>query len=140
MPLDANLMGARLKALRLIHDCKQDEVARGLGLKQGAVSAHEMGVSVPSARQLYWYAERYNVSVDYILGLTDDPRPTKRADPEKDRPPINKTLTLLTQPVQDGAPAQDFRELLVDILSEMLPQILPEVLISTLERYTHRKD
>lgn len=72
---DARATGQRLKALRVANNCKQDEVARGLGLTQSSVSGQELGTSTPPAAALYWYAQRYNVSVDYILGLIDDPVP-----------------------------------------------------------------
>lgn len=70
---DARATGQRLKALRVSNNCKQEEVARGLGVTQSSVSGQELGTSTPPASALYWYAKRYNVSVDYILGLIDEP-------------------------------------------------------------------
>ena len=78
---DPKVMGARLKSLRLLNGCKQDEIAHDLELTQSSVSSQEKGNSVPSVQALYWYAQRYNTSADYILGLIDDPNPIKKDSP-----------------------------------------------------------
>lgn len=134
MPLDQKLTGSRLKALRLQKEIKQDEVARALGLKQGAISSHEMGNSMPNAASLVWYAERYDVSTDYILGLTDDPRPSKKAAPESERP-HSDGITRPSTGIPDGQVPPGLEELLCDMLPHILQKILPEVLPAALEQY-----
>ena len=69
----SEVVSARLKDLRVKNGCKQTEIARGLGVNQSIVSDHENGRSMPSCAALYWYSQRYCVSVDYILGIIDTP-------------------------------------------------------------------
>ena len=65
----------RLRALREDRDLNQTEVARLLHVSQTTYSRYENGArDIPSAT-LIALAEFYQVSVDYLLGLTEDPRP-----------------------------------------------------------------
>lgn len=65
----------RLRALREDRDLNQTEVARLLHVSQTTYSRYESGaLDIPSAT-LIALAEFYRVSVDYLLGLTEDPRP-----------------------------------------------------------------
>lgn len=70
---DPKITGERLKSLRLAHDIKQEEIALGIGVGQSTVSAQERGQSVPTTQAIFWFARRYSVSADYLLGLTDAP-------------------------------------------------------------------
>ena len=68
-------MYSRIRDLREDHDLKQREIADILHCSQRAYSNYELGQrDVPSA-VLIRLAQYYKVSVDYILGLTNDPRP-----------------------------------------------------------------
>lgn len=134
MPLNQKLTGSRLKSLRIAQEIKQDEVARCLGLKQGAISSHEMGNSMPNAASLVWYAERYEVSTDYILGLTDDPRPYKKAAPGSERPDAISSIQLLSENSDQQLPLV-LQQAIADILPQLLRKILPEVLLSALTQY-----
>lgn len=61
----------RLKALRQEHNLKQIEVAKLLECKQPTYSDYERGKLSLSPHSLTRLAQYYNVSTDYILGLTD---------------------------------------------------------------------
>ena len=76
--VDKKEIGRRLKSIREDNRSVQEEVKQGLGMSQGGVSGMENGATFPSARALAWYARRYNVSVDYFLGLIDEPLPLER--------------------------------------------------------------
>lgn len=134
MPFDMKVMGARLKTLRQIYEIKQDEVARGLGLKQSAVSSHEAGTSSPNAAAIVWYAERYNVSADYLLGLTDDPRPSKKAVPGAERSYLGD-VNLLLSATADPPKSQPIEAAISEILPGILQKILPDLLPSALAQY-----
>ena len=64
----------RLRDLREDRDWKQEEVARRIGVKQTTYSKYELGkINVP-LDILIQLAEIYQVSLDYLTGLSDDPR------------------------------------------------------------------
>jgi len=63
----------RLKDLREDHDLKQSEIAEFLGIHQTVYSRYERGFQNIPIEYLIKLADYYNVSTDYILGLTDNP-------------------------------------------------------------------
>ena len=67
-------MYRRIRDLREDHDLKQKDLARILNCSQQVYSNYELGQrDVPTA-VLIALSRLYNVSTDYILGLSDDPR------------------------------------------------------------------
>ena len=62
----------RLKDLREDADIKQKEIADYLHIKQNTYSQYENGIRQLPTDVLVKLARYYNVSTDYILGLTDD--------------------------------------------------------------------
>lgn len=65
----------RIRDLREDRDLNQTEVAKVMKTTQQQYSKIEMGKSDISGEKLILLAEFYNVSADYILGLTKEPRP-----------------------------------------------------------------
>lgn len=68
----------RLRDLREDHDLSQKDVATTLHCSQQAYSYYENGsrdLPISMLRKLCLF---YGVSADYILGLSDDPTPSKR--------------------------------------------------------------
>lgn len=70
-----------LRALREDSDLSQTELAQKLVMSQSGYSKYEIGKSDIPTEILIKLAEIYGTSVDYILGLTDDPRPYSRKTP-----------------------------------------------------------
>ena len=68
----------RLKDLREDHDMTQQTVSDHLGMKQSQYSRYERGIRDVPSDILIKLALLYNTSVDYILELTDDPKPYRR--------------------------------------------------------------
>lgn len=64
----------RIRDLREDHDLSQSEAAKIIGTTQQQYSKIETGRSDISAKKLILLAEYYDVSADYILGLTKDPK------------------------------------------------------------------
>ncbi|MBP3940741.1 MAG: helix-turn-helix transcriptional regulator [Christensenellaceae bacterium] len=64
----------RIRDLREDHDLSQSEAAKIIGTTQQQYSKIETGRSDISAKKLILLAEYYDVSVDYILGLTKEPK------------------------------------------------------------------
>lgn len=67
----------RIRDLREDHDLSQTEVANIIKTTQQQYSKIETGKADISGEKLKLLAAFYNVSVDYILGLTNEPRPLK---------------------------------------------------------------
>ena len=65
----------RLAELRDNADLKQTELAEKVSLKSSAISKYEKGLTQPSMDTLIRFAEIFNVSVDYLLGLSSIPNP-----------------------------------------------------------------
>lgn len=63
----------RLKDLREDHDYTQQQVAAAIGITQRKYSYIETGMQQLTAEVLVSLAQFYAVSVDYLLGETDEP-------------------------------------------------------------------
>jgi repressor LexA len=68
------LVMERLKALREQYGFSQRELARICGLGELSIFRYETGATDPSTDALKILAQKLNVSVDYLLGLTNEPR------------------------------------------------------------------
>ena len=74
-------LGERLKALRQERDMTMDMVVYDMGKKynieitRGHLSKWENGKNDPSLRLAAYLALYYNVSLDYLMGLTDSKAP-----------------------------------------------------------------
>ena len=67
----------RIRDLREDHDLSQAQIAKVLRTTQQQYSKIETGKADISGEKLKLLAEFYNVSADYILGLTKEARPLK---------------------------------------------------------------
>ena len=65
----------RIRDLREDHDLTQIKVGKALNLSQRGYSHLENGNIDISSEKLITLSKLYNVSTDYILGLSDDPSP-----------------------------------------------------------------
>lgn len=64
-----------MKDLREDRDIKQIEIAKYLHVKQNTYSQYENGQRQIPIEALIKLAEYFQTSTDYILGLTNDPKP-----------------------------------------------------------------
>ena len=69
------MIGERLLDLRKDAGLTQTQLAAALKINKHSVSAYEREKNEPSDAIKIAIAEYFGVSVDYLLGLTDDPRP-----------------------------------------------------------------
>jgi transcriptional regulator with XRE-family HTH domain len=69
-----NVRVDRIRAVREQLGWSQRELGRITGLGDTQISRYEGGRTEPSAENLGIIAEKLDVSVDYLLGRTDDPR------------------------------------------------------------------
>lgn len=68
----------RIRNLREDKDLYQKDVAKMLGISQQYYSEYESGNRAIPVFHLMKLAEFYNVSIDYIVGLTDNTKPYSR--------------------------------------------------------------
>lgn len=67
------MLNAQFKKLRLERNLTQKQVADGLGIAEQAYQRYEYGKTTPSATVLIALADFYDVSLDYLVGRSDDP-------------------------------------------------------------------
>lgn len=65
-------LGQKLRDLRTSRGLKQREVAKGIGVTTSVISAHENGIRLPSYEALIKLTGYFNVSSDYLLGISDN--------------------------------------------------------------------
>jgi|GEM_PF-1429292 len=72
---DVNILGSRLRELRQSRKLSLKDVADGIGSKKSSIGNIERGGKPASLAMVISLAEFYNVSIDYLLGASDLPRP-----------------------------------------------------------------
>jgi transcriptional regulator with XRE-family HTH domain len=70
---DVTIIGERLRGLREGVMLSQTKVARLVGATQSSINRYENNVANPTIKVLLWYADYFDVSLDYILGRTEKP-------------------------------------------------------------------
>lgn len=68
------ILSERLKKLREDLGISQAMLASEIGVTQASVNRYETDKTTPTAETLLWYADRFDVSLDYIFGRTDEPQ------------------------------------------------------------------
>ncbi|MEE0947057.1 MAG: helix-turn-helix transcriptional regulator [Acutalibacteraceae bacterium] len=68
----------RLRQIRLNHNETQAQLAEILETSQQAYLKYEKGINEMPVRRIIKLCEHYNLSADYILGLTDEPTPLRK--------------------------------------------------------------
>ena len=64
--------GEKLKEVRKDHNDTQESLAKKLGVSTSAVSKWEQGYSDPDVKTLIEICRLYDVTSDFLLGLSDD--------------------------------------------------------------------
>lgn len=73
-----DILAQRLRQCRKEHGFTQKEAAIYSDITEHAYQNYELGTREPKVSILMKIAELYNVSMDYLAGLTDDPTPNRR--------------------------------------------------------------
>ena len=68
-------MYPRIRNLREDKDLTQSELGKIFNVNQITISQYERGTRALSIEMLVLYAKFFNVSADYIIGLTQNPTP-----------------------------------------------------------------
>ncbi len=69
----------RLRDIREDNDMAQKEIASIIGSKQTQYSKYELGKQMMGIDKYIKLAKYYNISLDYLTGLIDEPRPLYKA-------------------------------------------------------------
>ena len=70
------MFSTKLKELRSLKGITQEELANILGVRQQTIGKWELSITVPRLPMLQKIGAFFNVSVDYLLGRTDEPQDT----------------------------------------------------------------
>ncbi len=98
------MIGERLWELRKDAGLTQDDLAALLNINKHSISSYERGKSEPPDVIKIAIARYFNVSVDYLLGLTDTPSPLSKGRltvrlpsgfPEKRMPELQEYIEYL---------------------------------------------
>ncbi|MBL0386805.1 helix-turn-helix transcriptional regulator [Tumebacillus sp. ITR2] len=95
------MFGARLKHLRESRNLKQHEIAKLLDVNREAYSHYETERRKVSPNVIVTLAKYYNVTTDYMFGLTDSEKSPEQELLEKNR----DTLLRLQELLGSGQPA-----------------------------------
>ena len=113
----------QLKNLRLSINKSQKQLADIIGTTQQSIHRYESGQGFPPEDVLLWYADYFDVSLDYIFGRTDSPQ--------------GKLYENVPRPLRDDEHYQDFVEMCFDPNSAANAK-LKETLLNMLKE--HRKN
>ena len=69
-----NIVGKRMKELRVNARYSQKHLADLCETTQASIGRYETGLAEPPLEKLLWYADFFDVSLDYIFGRTDNPQ------------------------------------------------------------------
>lgn len=75
------MIGERLLELRKDADLTQDDLAAILNINKHSISSYERNKSEPPDDIKIAIAKYFQVSADYLLGITDDPAPIAPSAP-----------------------------------------------------------
>ena len=68
------IIGERLRVLRESVKLSQVRIAKLIGSTQSSINRYECDIGNPPYPVLLWYADYFDVSLDYIFGRTDQPQ------------------------------------------------------------------
>lgn len=66
-------LGNKLKQIRNLNNMTQDELAKALNISKGTIGMYEINKRKPDTDMLKKIADFFNISLDYLLGRTDNP-------------------------------------------------------------------
>ncbi len=76
--LDKNILKNNLKILRKDLKYTQDAFAKLLNLNRTTIINYEKGLTIPLLDHLLFISKNFNISLDYLLGKTKEPKYLKK--------------------------------------------------------------
>ena len=114
-------LAQRLKSLRESISLSQARIAVLMGATQASVNRYENGQTTPPLKVLLWYADFFDVSMDYIFARTEHPE----GKLYEHKPKVIEAVT------QDNKELRQFVDMCFDLsspVSEQLRAILTKAL------------
>lgn len=90
----------RIRKLRNRLGLSQEKLGKELGLSQQTINNYEKELREPKLKTWEKLAEFYDVSVEYLMGLSNDPTPPEKRNPSLERIPPATGLDF-----NDGSPS-----------------------------------
>ena len=113
-------IGERLRTLRDGIKLPQAKIAALIGTTQATVNRYENSSILPPHKTLLWYADYFDVSLDYIYGRTDKPQGTLyeyRPKVIEDNEEMKRFVEMCFDP---NSPVNDrMKQMLVEMLGEV---------------------
>ncbi|RDY26575.1 helix-turn-helix domain-containing protein [Lachnotalea glycerini] len=66
--------GERLKFIRLSRNLTQKQLAEAIGSSERGIQNYELGASKPKYEIIIALADYFDISTDYLLGRSDNPK------------------------------------------------------------------
>ena len=112
-----DIMAIRLRTLREKMGMSQAKLAKEIGVTQASVNRYETARTTPPVKVLLFYADRFDVSHDYIFGRTEKPQ--------------GKLYNYQPKPAVDSDEMRKFVDMCFDSkspMNERLKQVLVDLL------------
>lgn len=90
----------KLRKLRTDARLSQAEFAKEAGITQNSVWKYESGKAEPTLSALVFYADKFQVTTDYLLGREEEPKGVQKNISKTDRALIDKYIEGATK--KDG--------------------------------------
>lgn len=101
-----NILGRRIASILAERGLEQKDLSQLTNIHRKQISRYVTGDTVPSAIKAGEIARALNTTTDYLLGLTNDPRPTNLLDTDdKIKEIIKQTIQEYEQQKKDQAPS-----------------------------------
>jgi len=113
------VVGERLRFLREGVKLSQTKIAKLIGTTQASINRYETDLTSPPYETLLWYADYFDVSLDYIFGRTDKPQGTLyKYQPKiaEDSEEMRRFISMCFDP--DSPMNERLKNTLIDMLKE----------------------
>ena len=133
----------RLKKLRLEQGWKQKDLAEKLGMATSTIGMYERALRQPDTETLTKFSNLFNVSSDYLLGISDKRDHSDLT--EKDKKDISRTLDTLMEQIENNENTplnyngDDVDPEDIELLKDALGIALKRIKKKNKEKYTPNK-
>ena len=113
------VVGEQLRYLREGVKLSQAKIAKLIGTTQASINRYETDVTSPPYETLLWYADYFDVSLDYVFGRTDKPQGSQYSFQPKigeDSPEMRRFIEMCFDP--DSPMNERLKNTLIGMLKE----------------------
>ena len=118
------IMVKRIRELRENAGLSQSKLGKLAKLPQSSINRYEHGQATPTPKTLLWYAEYFEVSLDYLFGRTDNPHGIRFPYTKNHKPLDEKTQKAVDLCFDENSPMyEQLKEAVVGILGDALWEV-----------------